>query len=141
MGQRRQVLGGGRDKVGWLCVGTYHTHLLSRVRCTKNFAAWEAQWPAELKKIRVVYAYFSAVDAAIAGEFMYDIVLNEYKGEVTLVVCIKTRGGCLVPHILSIHGLGIESCFEGEDSKVPIYAWALNTCSGQAQLSLLVGLE
>ena len=72
---------------------------------------------------------------------MREIALREEGREFIVGVCLKTQGGRPAPRIVTLHGSVVGTCFEDEESKVPIHAWSLDTCSIQAPLSVLVDLK
>ena len=61
----------------------------------KSFVSWATQWPAEPEKIRSVYTSFASADAETVSGFLHDIALIEESEEVTLRVCLETRGGSI----------------------------------------------
>ena len=105
-----------------------------------NFVSWAAQGPVDSNNIRAIYASFAASDTKNVGKFLRNITLSKDRGEFMLVMCLETKGGRPVHRIMPLHGLGVGPCFGGEDSKVPVYVWDLEKCSGQAPLYILVEL-
>ena len=86
-----------------------------------NSAVWVVQGPIESDNIWVVYASFDATDSDSIGELLWEIALCEDGGEVTLGVGIETRGGRPAPHIVPLHGLGVDPYYKYEDSEVSVY--------------------
>ena len=53
----------------------------------------------------------------------------------------RNREARSAPHIMLLHVMGIRPFFDMEESEVPVYAWDLDTISGQTTLYILVCLS
>ena len=69
---------------------------------------------------------------------MQEIVLSEDGSDVTLGVCLETRGGRLAPHILPFHGLGTGLLFKEDVSKASFYDLDTGNGTRKVLLSVLV---
>ena len=55
-----------------------------------------------------------------------------------IIVFINTREWHPAPHIVPLYGLDLRPCVSGEESEVPINAWASDASFGQAPFSIQV---
>ena len=100
--------------------------------------AWEAQGPANAEQIRAVYSLFAAADEDTIGELLREVKAIKEGEEIVLAILLEMRVGPPEPHLLSLHGLGRWSILSSKEYEVPLYAWASDTSSGQAPVSIKV---
>ena len=64
-----------------------------------------------------------------------EISKNNEREDIALIVCLEAQAGCVVPHILPLHILGLST---GIPIEVLVYVCSLDTYSGQAPLTVQV---
>ena len=76
-----------------------------------TFAAWDAQGPNKLEKIRDFNDYLEAADENNIGKLLCEVSLNKYVREVTFSMCVDKILRWVAPHVVPLHGLGAGPCF------------------------------